>query len=66
MKTKPHPYLCNKEADRNALVIRQTSSLTCLETIDLSDSHIILSKEKSSLHSFSQFIVMLCILLPVT
>lgn len=66
LKTKPDPYLCNKEADRNALVIRQTSSLTCLETVDLSDSHLILSTKNSLLHLFSQFIVMLFILLPVT
>lgn len=64
--TKPDPYLCNKEADRNSLVIKQTSSLTCLETVDLSDSHLILSTKNSLLHLFSQFIVMPFILLPVT
>lgn len=57
LKTKPDSYLCNKEADRNALAIRQISTLTCLETVDLSDSHLILSKKNSLLHLFSQFTV---------
>lgn len=59
-----HIYIINKLTEVLWWLCRHLV-LACLETVDLSDSHLILSKNNILLQLFSQFIVVPFILLPL-